>query len=187
MAHDGYAGTMPAPHAGDLDYLIDRCGVKSVVEIGSFLGTSATFFAKHYVIDWVVCIDPGRVVQDWWAPQVLEAGLPLDYEPLFRRNVEMEGCSGKVSLLRGISAAVVDQAPVADMVYIDGDHTYEGCHSDIRLYLPKAGKVICGDDFHYDPEGNAYFPGVHQAVEELLPGFEFSPRIWWKFTEVAAG
>ena len=53
----------------------------------------------------------------------------------------------------------------ADLIFIDADHRYEGVHADILAYLPllRVGGVICGHDYR------AKFPGVIQAVNELLP------------------
>lgn len=47
-----------------------------------------------------------------------------------------------------------------DLVYIDGDHTYEGVKLDIEMYGPLARKVLCGDD--YDPEVPTV-AGVHSG------------------------
>lgn len=49
-----------------------------------------------------------------------------------------------------------------DFIFIDGDHTYEGCKKDILCWLPKlkgSGWII-GHDY--------LWPGVNQAVKELL-------------------
>jgi len=49
-----------------------------------------------------------------------------------------------------------------DFIFIDGDHSYEGCRNDILTWLPKIKETgwITGHDFN--------FPGVNQAVRELL-------------------
>lgn len=52
-----------------------------------------------------------------------------------------------------------------DFVFIDADHSYEGCLADIKAWLPKikAGGFICGHDY-----GSATFPGVKKAVDECF-------------------
>lgn len=52
-----------------------------------------------------------------------------------------------------------------DFVFIDADHSYEGCRQDIRMYLPKirSGGLIMGHDYN----ASAY-PGVIRAVDETF-------------------
>lgn len=67
-----------------------------------------------------------------------------------------------------------------DFVFIDADHSYEGCLRDIDLWLPKIkdGGMISGHDFDH-PD----FPGVRTAVCERF-GTEFltaEDHVWYKF------
>jgi beta-1,4-mannosyl-glycoprotein beta-1,4-N-acetylglucosaminyltransferase len=59
--------------------------------------------------------------------------------------------------------------------HIDGSHDYASVHADIaggmRFLVP--GGILCGDD--YGPHA----PGVIRAVDELLPGFEHSGKLWF--------
>lgn len=78
----------------------------------------------------------------------------------------------------------------ADLVFVDGDHSYEGAVGDIAgwLYCIKAGGLLAVHDYQKErlfhegdtPEFRADrphpkpWPGVNQAVDELLVGhFEF--------------
>jgi len=54
-----------------------------------------------------------------------------------------------------------------DLIYIDGNHSYEYVKSDIESYLPKikAGSFICGDDYLFDRCPNG---GPKRAVDEII-------------------
>jgi predicted O-methyltransferase YrrM len=62
------------------------------------------------------------------------------------------------------------EGPV-DLVFIDGDHSYEGCRGDIKAWLPriKRGGLLALHDYHKPPDDKPH-PGVDQAVDELLRG-----------------
>lgn len=79
-----------------------------------------------------------------------------------------------------------------DMVFIDGDHSYEGCKGDIEAWLPniKSGGIIAVHDYmkselyahKEDYKGDAPHPapwlGVDRAVKELLvPNYEQVLRV----------
>jgi len=58
-----------------------------------------------------------------------------------------------------------------DWIYIDADHSYEGCKRDLKAWYPKLkkGGMFCGHDF-LDGEIPAGLFGVKTAVEEFLEG-----------------
>jgi len=56
-----------------------------------------------------------------------------------------------------------------DWIYVDGDHSYEGCLRDLNnaIKIVKVGGLILGDDYKWP--GTAYGKaGVTQAVDEFL-------------------
>lgn len=77
-------------------------------------------------------------------------------------------------------AAFKGAAP--DMIFVDGDHGYEGCKGDIEVWFPllKDGGIMAIHDYlkgdlQADPDGPhpMNWPGVDSAVNELLiPNFE---------------
>lgn len=67
------------------------------------------------------------------------------------------------------------------LVFIDAAHDYDSIRADILAWKPllTPGGVLCGHDFS---EG---WPGVVEAVNELLPGYAVFPRssVWyWRAT-----
>lgn len=57
-----------------------------------------------------------------------------------------------------------------DMVFIDGEHTYEAVRDDIRAWTPKARKLVCGHDYN--------LPEVKQAVQEAFGEVDTAGSIW---------
>jgi hypothetical protein len=67
-----------------------------------------------------------------------------------------------------IDSHAIHRLPEADLVYVDGDHSYLGCLSDLRLAALSADRILVDD---YDN-----FPNVRQACEMFVrehPAFEF--------------
>ena len=56
-----------------------------------------------------------------------------------------------------------------DWIYIDGDHSYEGCFKDLEnsLKIVKPGGIILGDDYGW-PNAKWSKPGVTKAVDEFI-------------------
>lgn len=56
-----------------------------------------------------------------------------------------------------------------DLVFIDGNHTYEGCKADILGWLPilKKGGILAIHDYN---KTEKEYPGVNDSVNELLVG-----------------
>ena len=133
--------------------------MESIVEIGCFQGRSTFAFLKNCRAGGVVhAIDTwqpmwGNGIETW----------PLFHQHLLERLTVEEALKLRVYRMRSDQAAVAfDVAGItADMVFIDSDHTYEACKSDIELWLPRTRKLICGHDLDH-PD----YPGVRQAVEE---------------------
>ena len=56
-----------------------------------------------------------------------------------------------------------------DWIYIDGDHSYEGCLKDLEnaLQVVRPGGLIIGDDYGW-PDAKWQKPGVTKAVNEFI-------------------
>lgn len=171
-------GWFAPENRANLDRLIAEHGVKSVIEIGSFLGLSAVWFAEHEQIERVTCVDR------WYEPATVETPnnlvnflrrwrLPDDFFYLFRENIFASGQVNKIIPIRGDSRDVWSHCMDSDLAYIDGDHSYPGCRADIENFLPKC-RIICGDDYE-DREGF----GVILAVSSLLPKHQHDGKFWW--------
>lgn len=126
-----------------LDWLgAQAAGMQSVVEVGSLRGRSA--FALLTACDGpVYCIDP-------WPEH-------------YRSFMAQCGHFPNLVAIRGSSPEAAAQVPDVDMVFLDGDHEYEGVVADIEAWLPKTRTLLCGHDY-----GHPEYPGVAEAVDEIL-------------------
>lgn len=156
---------------------------KRVLEIGSFKGETTRVLSESVApFDGVVvAIDPMQwaseavrngilrhtsVLRDWLLKA--EKWLPLSsYERAFWREVKAAG-HDNVRLFRRLSddpALIADTDPVLaqfDLVFVDGDHSYEGALSDLSNWATRVragGTVIVHD-------ATESFPGVCRAIDD---------------------
>ena len=75
--------------------------------------------------------------------------------------------------IQGNSSLMADKIPIVDLIFIDADHSYQGCSKDIRAYRSKVkeGGLLTGHDIDY--------PGVNKAVKELIGNFDVGPNNVW--------
>ena len=101
----------------------------------------------------------------------------------FMSNLALEVVMGRVKPLKMLAqhaAGVVSkilEGRKLDMLFIDGDHTYEGVRDNVRDFRPLIAKggLLCGHDWNH-----AGWPGVVKAVIEFVPGYTVVPgtSIW---------
>jgi len=83
-------------------------------------------------------------------------GPDSDHEVRYRQAMDVVNAfPGRVEVCRMDSAAAAALFPdrSLDFVYIDGDHSYEGCRRDILAWAPKVrvGGVLAGHDYYNQP------------------------------------
>ena len=81
--------------------------------------------------------------------------------------------------IQGKSGIVAKKVPMVDLVFIDADHSYDGCSTDVRAYTPKVNinGILSGHDIDY--------PGVNQAVNQFVKDYSVGPNNVW-FTKILA-
>jgi hypothetical protein len=106
-----------------------------------------------------------------------------DYEDIVRRLFAHFGLDfSDVRLVRGYStdpAVLVEmQADRFHIVYVDGDHTYDGAESDVKCFAPKVvtGGWLVMDDAAFDLPGTTFWKGYETVARAcaLLPGLGFT-------------
>lgn len=139
------------------------------VEIGSWKGMSAAFMAveiinsnKQIKFD---CIDI------WSETSYLSEGQDLYGEELMNKFLEnIAPVRHIINPIRKDSYLAADDYAdnSVDFVFIDGDHSYEGCKKDILAWLPKMKKnsVLAGHDY-------TWHEPVQRAVADVFGEGDF--------------
>jgi len=81
----------------------------------------------------------------------------------------------RCTILRGDSVAMAKHVEddSLDFVFIDADHTEQGCERDIRSWTPKVrpGGMLLGHDHDW--------PTVRRVIDRLCPGWrDFGEAVW---------
>jgi hypothetical protein len=100
---------------------------------------------------------------DWHAHQSEEE--QTAHETVAREVTEFAGTRREIMKMDSIDAAkhVLDHS--LDFVFIDADHSFSGCSSDISSWRSKVkpGGLLCGHDYGFET-----LPGVKKAVDEFV-------------------
>jgi predicted O-methyltransferase YrrM len=147
---------------------------KAILEIGSYIGCSATCFgaAMDGREGRIFCIDT------WQNDAMTEGG--RDTEAEFKNNTKE--FASLIIPIRGFSTDVVGKVrnltEKLDLLFIDGDHSYEGAKGDWEAYkeFVSSGSVVVCHDI-------GWAEGVKKVVrEDILPKTSTSgqlPNLWW--------
>ncbi len=163
-------------------------------EIGVWMGNTSFEFAKKklkklYLVD-PYSVDPfkdnSEMTYDKWLwkyqkllnispeikdPAELEKEFDKYYDNVYQKVKTKFANNPEVKIIRQSSTVWFDscQDNHLDWIYIDGDHSYEGCYADlINAYKKvKPGGLILGDDFKW-PKATWSKPGVTRAVNQFV-------------------
>lgn len=161
-------GFMSQATLSRLDWLVREYDVKTVIELGAFVGLSTIWLAER--VERVITIDNFDVNAHTnykrYVQPMHEAAASDQYAEFLRNTINYPNIVG--IWMDFFEAA---RLPIeADMVYIDGVQPYPQHRKLVELWLPKARKVIAGDD--------TKAPSVKQTCQDL--GIEVTERTWWK-------
>ena len=152
-------------------------GRRRIVEIGVWHGVTTAVMRRAMASDGLLwAVDP-------FPPGQLFVNLQ---RPIARREVHRVR-NGGVRWVRqtGERAATAYRdagEPPADLVFIDGDHSYEGLTADWRAWSPlvRAGGVVALHDSRPTPERPIADAGSVRATSEIVlkdPGFELVEEV----------
>ena len=147
----------------------------NMIEIGCYSGESTRIWLSTNKIKNIYCVDPwGRVINknDHYKPTVM-----IEVESKFDELLT----DSRITKLSGFSNEHLPQFLNANthinVIYIDGDHSYNGVKYDIELALQivEDNGIICGHDINHAQAGKAIIDAF---------GFvdvQFADGSWLKF------
>lgn len=161
---------------GDLDDVADVPG--DVLEIGSFKGKT-TVFLSHAIE--ALDLEKRLYTVDPYTDEASEVGcsdenIDSAYETFHRATADLDNHEH----IRAYSDEALSrfEDPTFSLVFVDGDHTYEGVMTDYRNYAPLLadGGIMVFDDY-----ANPQWPGVGRAVETIVDEGDLTvDRRMWK-------
>lgn len=142
-----------------------------VLEIGAWEGKSTCALAKAVFPTSVFTIDtwegnPDQSREMGSEHPISEYARTHDVFKQFLCNIDHFTDGNVFPMRRDFRVGLPEGFGSIRFLFFDHDHTYNMTKATFDIYLPKIvpGGIICGDDFGV--------PGIRQAVEEYLPGFE---------------
>ena len=151
-------------------------------ELGVSWGRFSTFLCSRVP-------NMNMLAVDLWGPQPENVGRPgaeaYDNEKYWPHEKKFQTLKdhiaqyfpGRIKLMRMLTndaAKLVDDESL-DFVFIDADHSYEGCAADIANWTPKVrqGGLVSGHDINW--------PTVLKAVKESGDFITASDNVWLRY------
>jgi predicted O-methyltransferase YrrM len=171
--------TNPCRNAQALKGIILSHNVKSIIEIGSWLGDSAIWMATHLPSDGqIICVDHFK-----GSPEMITFQ-NLDQFHAFCSNIKHAGdeIGKKITPLVMTSKLARDMLDLeVDMIYIDAAHDEASVYEDITLWHPflKPNGIMCGDDTIHPIFGDAVLKACTRFTCEKNLDLHTTPDFWW--------
>ena len=144
-----------------------------IVEVGSYVGGSSTFLAS------AATEKNGMLYRvDTWKNEAMSEGLRDTYNEFTKNTKTYEKW---IVPLRGESVEVAKNFDKEiDLLFIDGDHSYEAVKSDVEAWFPKLkdGAIVVFHDY-------GWAEGVKRVVKEMVKPIQIGkgnnelPNTYW--------
>lgn len=173
--------------------LIEETNPSVIIEVGTWLGASAINMGKIIkslgLTTQIYCVDTWLGAEEFWTwaghtPErdlKLKNGYPQVYFN-FLSNVVQHNLQDIIVPIPNTSyigyLILKHYNIVADLIYIDGSHTYIDVKNDITNYLNllSPNGIIFGDDF--------YWNGVNAAVKESFENYSLEENNFWIYKKI---
>lgn len=121
-----------------------------ILEIGSWKGKSTVVIASGLRSGRIYALDPFDASGESGSAEIYAKGkgeLPLVEQ--FKDNLSKRGLLGKIVIKKGYSADFKGQFKNLDFLFIDGDHSVEGCSFDFKTFggSVKTGGFLAFHDY----------------------------------------
>lgn len=151
-----------------LDSLWEKCGLRDWItqDEAKYLAEEAERMESGVYMEIGVAYGMSLMVVGQFAkPEVEIYGIDIQNWDLRKDNLEKMGFSERVNFIHGDSQeeAILWRKPI-DLLFIDGDHRYEGTVADLLSWIPHVkagGRVIMHD---YKEENLDIFKAVNRFV-----------------------
>jgi predicted O-methyltransferase YrrM len=124
-----------------------------VLEIGSWKGKSTYCIAHGMKMGTINCIDPFNAAGEEGSREIYEQTKgDKNLIEQFEENLSKIPSSVKIKTLKGYSREFVNQVGDLDFLFIDGDHSIEGCRFDFENFGNdiKSGGFLAFHDYYPD-------------------------------------
>lgn len=166
-------------------YFMEKYNCQKIAEVGVFEGFNFNLMIEHspeVAVGVDMWIDDGVVARnDCGYPQEILNGM---------YNSVLESIKDKpfarIMRMYTVDAAKFFPDEYFDLVYVDADHSYQGCKEDLEAWWPKVkkGGFFTGDDYTRNrAKYTGVVFGVIEAVQEFstnvnLPVYELTRHGW---------
>lgn len=180
--------TIPAAHIRAHE-ILTRLNIANPIgaEIGVFTGALSSKLLQEngltlYMVDaWTVSDKESPYAKSGDFHAKLTQDEQDKYFEFARKSVEFAGENAIIIRKHSVDAAQLVEDGSLDFVFIDADHSYEGCKSDIQAWSPKIkrGGLLSGHDYK-----NVEYPcfGVDKAVDEFCISNDLPVELGDNFT-----
>jgi predicted O-methyltransferase YrrM len=161
----------------ELFRLANQSGIRTVVEIGSYLGASALALAAGLKAAGnadakVYCIDTWENFGMSEGERDTYAAFQANTAPFADRVVPIRGWS------TAVAPALLQQVGRIDLLFIDGDHSYDGVLADWRTFGP-ALAPRAAVAFHDIGWAEGVQRVVNEEVRQAAQSQGGRPNLWW--------
>ena len=141
-----------------------------ILEVGTYVGTSVINMLKY--LD-----DATAMVIDRWEnydeDEFLSNIIKNNVEKIFYQNLKMSNMENRITAIKGDSKDILQnlEKNQFDFIYVDGDHTYNGCYTDLVLSwdLLKENGILAIDDYLWKKNES---DNPHNAVNHFMDKYK---------------